>query len=73
MSLNGAIAIRKPFSEMRIIGGTGQFLSEELPVEKIGLLRSQELTGRPLGGEGFIGLLEDTSGRILRRQKPGSL
>jgi len=55
---------------MRIIGGTGQFLSEELPEEEIGLLRSQEHTGRPLGGERFIGQLEDTSGQILRRQKP---
>jgi len=52
---------------MRTIGCTGQFLSEELPEEEIGLLRSQEHTGRPLGGERFIGQLEDTSGRILRR------
>ncbi|NVL92523.1 MAG: hypothetical protein HWN71_05740 [Desulfobacterales bacterium] len=56
---------------MRIIGGTGQFLSEELPEEEICLLRSYERTGRPLRGEGFISLLENTSGWILRRQKPG--
>jgi len=52
---------------MRTIGRTGDFLSEELPEEEIGLLRSQEHTGRPLGGESFVSLLEDTSGRILRR------
>jgi len=56
---------------MRTIGRTGDFLSEELPEEEIGLLRSQEHTGRPLGGESFVSLLEDTSGRTLRRQKPG--
>ena len=56
---------------MRTIGGTGHFLPEELPEEEVCLLRSYERTGRPLGSEGFIGLLENTSGRVLPRQKPG--
>ena len=54
-----------------MVGDWGQFLSEELPDEEIGLLRSHEHTGRPLGTERFIDWLEKTSGRILRRQKPG--
>ena len=31
-----------------------------------------ERTGRPLGDEDFLALLEQNLGRILRRQKPGS-
>ena len=34
-------------------------------------LRAQERTGRPLGDEDFLALLEQNLGRILRRQKPG--
>ncbi|MGA9921928.1 MAG: hypothetical protein WBQ29_00910 [Isosphaeraceae bacterium] len=35
-------------------------------------LRAHERTGRPLGDEDFLALLEQNLGRILRRQKPGS-
>ncbi len=34
-------------------------------------LRAHERTGRPLGDENFLALLEQNLGRILRRQKPG--
>jgi putative transposase len=54
-----------------MVGDWGDFLSEDLPEEEIGLLRSHERTSRPLGSERFISLLENTSGLILRRQKPG--
>jgi putative transposase len=37
----------------------------------VGLLRSHERTGRPLGGEEFVEGLEKPTGRILRRQRPG--
>lgn len=30
-----------------------------------------ERTGRPLGGDNFLSLLEQKSGRILKKQKPG--
>jgi len=49
----------------------GRFLSEDLPDDEIGLLRRHERTGRRLGSDSFIDRLEKTSGRILRRQKPG--
>ena len=49
----------------------GRFLSEDLPDDEIGLLRRHERTGRLLGSDSFIDRLEKTSGRILRRQKPG--
>jgi hypothetical protein len=39
--------------------------------EDIKRLRAYEHTGRPLGGEGFLATLEQTLGRILKRQKPG--
>jgi hypothetical protein len=37
-----------------------------------GLLRSHEKTGRPLGSGEFIGCMEKTIGRRLRRKKPGA-
>ncbi len=30
-----------------------------------------ERTGRPLGGDNFLSLLEEKIGRILKKQKPG--
>lgn len=61
----------KVVSLLDMVGDWGQFLSEELPEEEIRLLRSHERTGRPLGSESFIGRLENTLGRIVRRQRPG--
>jgi len=54
-----------------MLGDWGQFLSEDLPEEEIRLLGSHERTGRWLEGARLIDWLEKTSGRILRRQKPG--
>src|SRR5271165_4795899 len=39
--------------------------------EELKALRAHERTGRPLGDENFLALLEQNLGRILRRQKPG--
>ena len=34
-------------------------------------MRSAERTGRPLGGAEFVAGLEQSSGRVLARRKPG--
>ena len=39
--------------------------------DELKALRAHERTGRPLGDENFLALLERNLGRILRRQKPG--
>ena len=39
--------------------------------EELKALRAHERTGRPLGDENFLALLEQNLGQILRRQKPG--
>ncbi len=47
------------------------FLARVIREEDIKLLRAHEHTGRPLGDEEFLATLEQSLGRILRRQKPG--
>ena len=47
------------------------FLAEETATEHVELLRLHERTGRPLGSDEFIGHLEKTIGRSLRRKRPG--
>ena len=49
----------------------GSFLSGGIVKEHREKLRLHERTGRPLGDEVFMERLEETDGRILRRQKPG--
>jgi putative transposase len=34
-------------------------------------MRRHERTGRPLGSQDFVRLIEDTVGRMLRPRKPG--
>ncbi len=48
-----------------------EFLLSGIPEKEADELRQHERTGRPLGGERFINLLEEALGRSLRRQKPG--
>ncbi len=47
------------------------FLAGETATEHVELLRLHERTGRPLGSDEFIGHLEKTIGRRLRRKRPG--
>lgn len=55
-----------------IVGSWQKFLSESLDGNQIqGDLRGHERTGRPLGSQEFITKLENITGRILGRQKPG--
>ena len=48
-----------------------ELLASGLDEEEITLLRLHERTGRPLGDEEFIVRLEQRTGRILRKKKPG--
>jgi putative transposase len=54
-----------------MVEGWSAFLAEETATEHVELLRLHERTGRPLGGDEFIGHLEKTIGRGLRRKRPG--
>jgi putative transposase len=47
------------------------FLARVIREEDIKILRAHETTGRPLGDEEFLATLEESLGRILRKQKPG--
>jgi putative transposase len=47
------------------------FLGRVMREEDIEVLRAHERTGRPLGNEAFLAMLEQKLCRILRRQKPG--
>jgi putative transposase len=54
-----------------MVEGWSAFLAEETATEHVELLRLHERTGRPVGSDEFIGLLEKTIGRRLRRKRPG--
>jgi putative transposase len=47
------------------------FLKQGLAEEDADSLRRSERTGRPLGSDAFIKSLEKTTGRTLKKQKPG--
>jgi len=54
-----------------IIGNWQDLLSIELSGEELDSIRQHERTGRPMGSEGFLNDLEQMTGRVLKRQKPG--
>jgi len=47
------------------------FLEEQTIEEELELFRKYSRTGRPLGGKGFIGKLEEKLKRTLQKKKPG--
>ena len=47
-------------------------LSLSLTEGEAATLRQHERTGRPAGSDGFVATMEALTGRILRRQKPGT-
>ena len=47
------------------------YLALDTPAETVARLRLHERTGRPLGGDGFVGKLERLLGRTLRPGRPG--
>lgn len=56
---------------LQMVGDWREFLSEDPPLEDLRLLRRHECTGRPLGNEEFVRRLEEVSGRILLKARPG--
>ena len=56
---------------LEIVGDWKQFLLSGIQEGEIEELRKHERTGRPLGDEGFICLLEVALRRDLHKQKPG--
>jgi putative transposase len=48
-----------------------RLLTSAIRGEELKAVRVHERTGRPLGDENLLALLEQYLGRILRRQKPG--
>lgn len=47
------------------------YLEDEVTMEDLSIIRAHVKTGRPLGGIDFIRKLENISGRILQKRKPG--
>jgi putative transposase len=56
---------------LAMVGDWGLLLAAETAAEDAEAMRRHERTGRPLGEEGFIGRLEESLSRRLRRGKPG--
>jgi len=48
-----------------------EYLGQKLSTAEVRALRRHSRTGRPLGDDGFITRLEQTTGRGLRPHKPG--
>jgi putative transposase len=48
-----------------------RFLSKPQSFEQMEIFRKHERTGRPLGSESFVQMLEKKLGRVLKPQKPG--
>jgi len=58
-----------PLSAM--VGNWRDLLDNELSEEDRNSIRQHERTGRPMGSEDFLSSLEQMTGRVLKRQKPG--
>ncbi len=56
---------------LEIIPDWQELPSTNLTEDDYTTIRRHEKTGRPLGGENFIDLLEQVTCRLLRKQKPG--
>jgi putative transposase len=56
---------------LKEIDNWAKFLNKEEEASEIGLIRKQELTGRPLGDEKFVARLERITGSPLRLKKTG--
>ena len=46
-------------------------ISTDITWEEMDRFRLHERTGRPLGDEAFLMRIEELTGRVLQRQKPG--
>ncbi len=69
MKDDGLIKI-KPLVEM-VNKPWNEFLSYDVEEMEMEVFRKHERTGRPLGGDSFVGSLEEMLGRNLKFKKPG--
>ena len=69
MKDDGLIKI-KPLVEM-VNKPWNEFLSYDVDEIEMEIFRKHERTGRPLGGDSFVGILEEMLGRNLKFKKPG--
>jgi putative transposase len=56
---------------LAMVGNWEIFLGREATADEVKQLRQHERTGRPLGNAQFIRQLEQLTGRMLRKLKPG--
>jgi len=56
---------------LALVGNWTDFLATGAPEEEVKDLRLHERSGRPLGREPFVVMLEETLGRTLQPGKPG--
>lgn len=56
---------------IRMIGDWAEYLNVPDQADEIRLFKQHARTGRPLGDRSFIQKLEDLTGRVLEKQKPG--
>ena len=54
-----------------MVGDWEKFFEEDAIEDEAKKLRQHERTGRPLGNEQFVMRLEQLTGRMLRKRKPG--
>ena len=54
-----------------LVDNWNEFLAKDVPEEETKTIQSHERTGRPIGSEQFLKAVEKTTGRKLRKQKPG--
>ena len=65
------ILVDVSYARSMVKGGWKRFLSKAESFEQMETFRKHERTGRPLGSDSFVQMLEQKLHRILRPQKPG--
>jgi len=58
-------------SLLKIAGDWSAFLLTSTDKRELKEFRLHERTGRPLGSEQFVNGIEELTGRVLRKQRPG--
>ena len=66
-----SISVSSDISTLMNVGSGAAWLDEEQDPGEMDTLRQHTRTGRPLGGEAFLDLLESILGRPVRPRKPG--
>ena len=56
---------------LALVGDWNSYLEDEIGEKDRESIREHERTGRPLGNEMFLDQIEQRTGRVVRKQKPG--